>query len=139
MKLCFIYCFNLLLLALLFTNQSMLAGVTCMEAGTIFFVSSVLDFFPGAEKVMGVFFFFYISADYNNREMRGGDEKKVKTEEKYKLKKLVEGWRLFDEMNNKIISDLNLNRHCLLPSAPSPPISFFHIILLFMWKDPLIS
>lgn len=58
----------------------MLAGVTYMEAGTIFFVSSVLDFFPGAEKVMGGFFFLDISADYNNREMRGGDEKKVKTE-----------------------------------------------------------
>lgn len=55
------------------------------------------------------------------------------------MKKLVEGWRLFDKMNNKIISDLNLNRRCLLLSAPAPPIFFFHVILLFMWKEPLIS
>lgn len=44
----------------------------------------VLDFFPGAEKVMGIFFLGgCIPADYNSREMRrgwGGDEKKVKTE-----------------------------------------------------------
>lgn len=38
----------------------MLAGVAYMEAGTTFFVSSVLDFFPGAEKVMGGLLWTYL-------------------------------------------------------------------------------
>lgn len=92
----------------------MLAGVTHRKAGTTFLVSSVLDFFPGAETVMGVFYFWgvgSIPADYNSIEMRRGwgeemRKKQRQKEEKYKMKKLargqVEGWRLLDKMNNFI-------------------------------------